>query len=177
LAEPELVEGLVEGAAGGVFVAEQLEEGVCLSVAAEGLRKQAGVLVVLAIGVGFVCAGCGRVDLEVLAEGVEAVREEAGLEANDAAEAPVGGGQLKDKGFLEGSGGPEFGAEAGEQLQEAGAVLLGEDDQAGSQAVLLGVAADGGFALWGFGAGTALGVAAVGFDLLLRGHETLPATG
>ncbi|MCX5676416.1 MAG: hypothetical protein NTX87_15555 [Planctomycetota bacterium] len=142
--QPELVEGLVEGAAGGVFVAQQLEEGVCLSVAAEGLRKQAGVLVVLPIGVGFVCAGCGRVDFEVLAKGVEAVREEAGLDANDAAEAPVGGGQVKDEGLLEDSGGPEFGAEAGEQLQEVGAVLPGQDDQAGSEPVLLSVAADGG---------------------------------
>ena len=40
-----------------------------------------------------------------------------------------------------------------------------------------GVAADGGLALRGLKAGAELCVAAVGFELLLAGHGTPPATG
>jgi hypothetical protein len=45
------------------------------------------------------------------------------------------------------------------------------------EAMLHGVAADGGFALPGSGTGLELGTASVGFDLLLAGHGTPPATG
>ena len=41
----------------------------------------------------------------------------------------------------------------------------------GGEAVLEGVEADPGLALWGFGPGAAPGVAPVGVDLLLRWHK------
>jgi len=172
------VEGLVEGAARRGLVAEELHEGIAGAVAPEDAAEEAGVLVVLLIGLGVGGVGFRGVEFEVLAQVVEAVGDEAGFEAGDAAEAPVGGGHLEDEEALEGSLGLVFGAEGVHELLELLAVLFGQDHGArGGEAVAGGVAADGGLAFGGFGAGAALGIAAVGLDLLVAGHDTPPATG
>jgi len=84
-----------------VFVAEQLDEAVAAATAREGAPNQVGVLAKLlvvreAVGVRF-----RSQEAEVVAEVIEAVREEANLDAGHAAEASVGGGRSEDEGFLE----------------------------------------------------------------------------
>ncbi len=133
---------------------------------------------VLLIGLGVGGVGIRGVEFEVVAQVVEAVGDEAGFEAGDPPEAPVGGGQLKDEEALEGSLGVVFGAEGVHEFLELLAVLFGQDEGArGGEAVAGGIAADGSLAFRGLGAAAAAGIAAVGFDLLLAGHGTPPATG
>jgi hypothetical protein len=84
---------------------------------------------------------------------------------------------LEDEGFLEGASGLEFGVEGFEQCQEIFTVLLGQDEDAGSEAVLDGVTAHDGFPVRGLRAGAELGVAAAGLGFSLGGHGTPPATG
>ena len=102
-----------------------------------------------------------------LAGAFHGIDEDAGLEAEDAAETPFGAGQLADVRILEGVGGLEHVEEAVEQGLEVGGVLLGEDGVAGAEAVGAGVGGDLGFALGSSGAGGALGVAAIGVYLQL----------
>ena len=172
------MEGLVEGAARRGLVAEELHEGIAGAIAPEDASEEAGVLVVLLIGLGVGGVGIRGVEFEVPAQVVESVGDEAGFEAGDAPEAPVGGGQFKDEEALERALGLVFGAEGVHEFLELLAVLFGQDHGArGSEAVLVGVAADGSLAFGGFGARAAAGAAAVGFDLLVAGHGTPPATG
>ena len=102
-----------------------------------------------------------------LAGAFHGIDEDAGLEAEDAAETPFGAGQLADVRILEGVGGLEDVEETVEQGLEVGGVLLGEDGVAGAEAVGAGVGGDLGFALGSSGAGGALGVAAIGVYLQL----------
>ena len=169
------MQGFVKGAAEAVVVAEEGGEGVA-GIAPEDAAHEAGVLVELPVGIGVSGFGFGPVEFEVVAEIVEAIGDEAGFDAGDAAEAPVGGGHLTDEELLGGVLGLELGTEALEQFLKFLPVLLGQDDGAGNEAVFLGVDADDGFTLGGLGAGTAPGVATVGLDFLFAGHGTPPAT-
>ena len=93
--------------------------------------------------------------------------EDAGLESDDAAEAPFRGSQLADVGFRESGGVLELLEETVEQGVKFGGVFLGKDGVAGAEPVAAGVGGDFGFALGGFWAGRELGVAAIGFDFQL----------
>jgi hypothetical protein len=126
--------------------------------------EQAGVLVVAALfgGAGGLPGGVGTV--LAFAHLLHCGDEDTGLEADDAAEAPLGGGQLADVRLVEGGCGLELLDETGEEGVEFGRVLLGEDGVAGAESVGAGIGGDFGFALGSFGAGGALRVAAVGFD-------------
>jgi hypothetical protein len=161
----ELVAGLVVGAAEGVFVARELDEGVVFAVPIEGDAEEAGFLVValLADGTGRLGGGVGAV-LD-LAGAFQAIGVEAALDAGHAAEAPVGPGHLAEAELLSFVGGLEGGAEAVEEGLEFGGVLDGEDGVAGGEAVGAAVMGDFGFACGGARAGGAQGVAAIGVDL------------
>jgi hypothetical protein len=86
-----------------------------------------------------------------LAGAFHGIDEDAGLNAEGAAETLLGAGQLADVRIVEGASG----------------VLLGEDGVAGAEAVGAGVGGDLGFALGSSGASGALGVAAIGVYLQL----------
>jgi hypothetical protein len=163
----EFLEGFVVGAPDGVFVTRELGEGVGFAVPVEGDAEKAGVLVVADLlgGAGGVRGGIAAT--LGLAGAFHGIDEDAGLEAEDAAETPFGAGQLADVRILEGVGGLEHVEEAVEQGLEVGGVLLGEDGVAGAEAVGAGVGGDLGFALGSSGAGGALGVAAIGVYLQL----------
>jgi hypothetical protein len=141
------VEGLVKGAKGGVLAAD------------EGAEEVVAPLV----------EGAGLV--------AEAGDEDAGFEARDAAEAPMGGGQLADEQVLVGVGGLELGPQCGQGGGELVGVFGGEEQVAGAQAVEGAVPGGSGLALGGFGAGREPGVAAVGLDLSLGRHSTLRLQG
>ena len=115
----------------------------------------------LAFAVGFALAPAGL---------LETGGNEAGLSAEEAAEAPVGGGELLEEDVLEGTGGLLFGFEGGEEFEEGLLVLFVQNRVGGEEAMLEGVAGAGRLALWGFGPGAELGVAAVGVELALRRH-------
>jgi len=163
----EFLEGFVVGAADGVFVARELGEGVGFAVPVEGDAKEAGVLVVELLfgGAGGVRGGIGAT--LGLARAFHGIDEDAGLEAEGAAETPCGAGQLAEAGVFEGVGGLEEVEETVEQGLEVGEVLLGEDGVAGAEAVGAGVGGDFGFTLGSSGAGGAPGVAAIGVYLQL----------
>jgi len=133
----EAIQGAVEAAADRVLVAEEAAEGVgAADVAQVGQAEQPGGLVVLLLGgpllfvAGFALAGV-----------VEAVPIEAGLDAGEAAEAPVGGADLMDKHLLEGTVGLKSGVEGFEEFEEGLCVLVGEDQVLGEEAVLEGIEA------------------------------------
>jgi len=117
----EFVAGLVVGAAEGVLVARELDEDVVFAVPKEGDAEQAGFLVVGAV-----------LDQAHL---FQAVGHEAALDANHAAEAPLGPGHLAEAALLGFVGGAVDGAEAAEEGLELGGVLDGEDGIAGGEAV------------------------------------------
>ena len=164
----EFLEGFVVGAPDGVFVARELGEGVGFALSIEGDAEKAGFLVVADLlgGAGWTGGGIGAT--LGLAGTFHAIDADAGLDAKGAAETPFGAGQLADAGILEGVGRLEDVAETVEEGLEVGGVLLGEDGVAGTESVGAGVGGDFGFALGSFGAGGALGVAAIGFDLSFR---------
>jgi hypothetical protein len=170
----ETVEGLVELALQHVFVAGQLGEGVAAGVSVEQDAEQAGVLVELLVG----GERGGRLLVVILlflvlhlADFFEAADEEAGLDAGEALEAPLGGGHLVDQAGFERAFGLVLGFEGGEQLEVLGAVLDGEDDLAGEQAVADGVGAGAALAFRGFGPGGMPGIFAVGVDLAFGSHR------
>ncbi len=77
---------------------------------------------------------------------IDLVAGEAGvLEAGGAIHEPVGLGHFVNKELFGGVGGRVVGGEIGEQGVEGGRVFAGNDDCAGSEAVLEGVAGGGGF--------------------------------
>lgn len=167
----ELVEGLVEAAADGVLVAHEAGEELAAGIGVIGKAEHEGSLVVAGLGGG--AAGDGRIVEPLLAaDDLVALHQHAGLHPNHAAEAPLGGGELVHERFLELVGGREAGEEAGEEGIVLGGVFGGADGIAGAESVGAAVPAGDGLALWGFGAGGAAGVAAVGVDLLLAGHGT-----
>jgi hypothetical protein len=166
----ELVAGLVVGAAEGILVARELDEGVVFAVPKEGDTKEAGFLVValLADGAGRLGGGVGAI--HDLAGAFHAVGVQAALDADHAAETPVGPGHLAEAELLGLVDGLEGGAEAVEEGLEFGGVLVGEEGVAGGEVVGAAVAGDFGFALGGAWAGGELGVTAVGVDLQLGRH-------
>ena len=99
--------------------------------------------------------------------------EEAVFDADEAAEAPVGGSDLVDQDLLLGGGGIELVVEGGEELEEVRGGLVGQNGVAGEEAMFEGVEAGLGLALGCFGPGAAPGVGAIGVDLLLRWHKCL----
>jgi len=172
----ETVEGLVELALERVFVAGQLGEGVAAGVSVEQDAEQAGVLVELLVrgegGGGLLVVILLVVVLVLeLADFFEAADEEAGLDAGEALEAPLGGGHLVDQVGFERAFRLVLGFEGGEELEVLGAVLDGEDDLAGEQAVADGVGAGAGLAFGGLGSGGVPGVFAIGSDLIFGGHK------
>jgi hypothetical protein len=111
----EAVEGLVELALKHVFVAGQLGEGVAAGVSVEQDAKQAGVLVELLVR----GERGGRLVVILLlvlnlADLFEAADEEAGLDAGEALEAPLGGGHLVDQEGFQRAFGLVLGLECGE---------------------------------------------------------------
>jgi hypothetical protein len=135
----ELVAGLVVGAAEGVLVARELDEGVVFAVPIERDTEEAGFLVVALLpdGTGRFRGGVGAV--LGLAGLFQAIGVKAALDADHAAETPLGPGQLAEAELLVGVGGLEGGAEAVEEGLEFGGVLDGEDGVAGGEVVGAGV--------------------------------------
>jgi hypothetical protein len=166
----ELVAGLVVGAAEGVLVARELDEGVVFAVPIERDTEDASFVVValLADGAGRFGGGVGAI--HDLAGAFHAVGVQAALDADHAAETPVGAGHLAEAELLGLVGGLEGGAEAVEEGLEFGGVLDGEDGVAGGEVVGTAVMGDFGFAFGGAWAGGELGVAAIGVDLRLGRH-------
>jgi hypothetical protein len=119
----EFLEGFVVGAADGVLVARELGESVAFAASIERHTEETGVLVVEQFlgGTGGLRGGIAAV--LGLAGAFDAIGEDAGLDAQDAAKSPLGAGQLAEAGLLEGVGG----------------VLLGEDGVAGAAAVGAGM--------------------------------------
>ena len=169
----EAVEGSVKLALEDVFVAGQLGEGVAAGVPVEQDAELAGVLVELLV---WGEAGGRLIVIPVfsaihLTDLTEAAGEETGLDAGEALEAPLRGGHLVDQEGFQRALGLVLGFEGGEELEVLGAVLDGEDDLAGEQAVAEGVEAGAGLAVGGFGPGGMPGVFAVGVDLALGRHS------
>ncbi|HOG48047.1 MAG TPA: hypothetical protein PLJ35_17825 [Anaerolineae bacterium] len=110
--------------------------------------------------------GAGHAEGVVAVDSVLAAGDEAGLDAEETAEAPMAGGDGLDEHILHGGGGAQLGAEGGEEGVVLLAGLVGRegvgDDVGGEQAVADGVPADLRFALGRAGAGGFLGVGAVG---------------
>jgi hypothetical protein len=160
----ELVAGLVVGAAEGVLVARELDEGVVFAVPIERDAEEAGFLVVALLpdGAGRFRGGVGAV--LGLAGLFQAIGVKAGLDADHAAETPIGPGHLAEAELLGLVGGLEGGAEAVEEGLEFGGVLDREDGVAGAEVVGAAVMGDFGFALGGAWAGGEQGVAAIGVD-------------
>jgi hypothetical protein len=154
----EFLEGFVVGAPDGVFVARELGEGVGFAVPIEGDAEKAGFLVVADLLGGAGWTGGGIAAALGLAGTFHGIDEDAGLDAEGAAETPFGAGQLADVRIFEGVSGREHVAETVEQGLEVGGVLLGEDGVAGAEAVGAGVGGDLGFARWSSGDGGALDV-------------------
>jgi hypothetical protein len=169
----ELVAGLVVGAAEGVLVARELDEGVVFAVPKEGDTEEAGFLVValLADGAGRLGGGVGAVLAQ--ADLFHAIGIHAGFDAGHATETPVGPSHLAEAELLVGVGGLVGGAEAVEEGLEFGGVLVGEEGVAGGEVVGTAVMGDFGFAFGGAWAGGAQGVAAIGVDLRLGRHGHL----
>ena len=93
---------------------------------------------------------------------------DAGFEGKGAVEAPLGGGDALDDQFFAVADGAEVVVEVLEQAEEGFGILAFEDEVfVSGESVGEAVAAGGGFAFRGARAGGFLGVAAVGFGLLL----------
>ena len=93
---------------------------------------------------------------------------DAGFEGKGAVETPLGGGDALDDQFFAVADGAEVVVEILEEAEEGFGILAFEDEVfVAGESVGEAVAAGGGFAFGGAGAGGFLGVAAVGFRLLL----------
>lgn len=90
-----------------------------------------------------------------------AAGEGVGFEDFDAAEIPAGGDELFEEGDLERALGIELDAVLGLEFGE-GFLLVVANQEAASEVVPVGIAADDGFALGGAGSGGELGVGPVG---------------
>jgi hypothetical protein len=134
----EFLEGLVVGPAEGVLVAAELDERVVFAVSIERDTEETGFLVVDDFPAGTGPLRGGVAALLGLAGAFHTVSEDAGLDAGNAAEAPIGASELAEAGLLEGVGGLEDVAEAVEEGLEFGGVLQGEDGVAGAEAVGFG---------------------------------------
>ena len=155
----QFVEGSVEGALAAGFVAGQRGESTDFAGVAD---EDESVLVV-----------AGRVveSTQIAFFLMEQPVEEAGFHAAEAAEAPSGHDHLLDEEGFGGADGLVVVLEGLLDFLEFGFPLGFNDGVLGGEAVAEGIKADGGFALGGFGAGAALGVPAIGFDLQFGGHS------
>ena len=97
--------------------------------------------------------------------------EEAGLQAGEAAHAPLGVGDLTDEFEFEGVGGLDVGFEGGELAVEVGGVLAGQDGIASEESVFEGVLRDAGFAFLSARSGGFLGVLTISFNLCTCRHD------
>ena len=93
---------------------------------------------------------------------------EALFDALGAAEAPLEAGDVADQGFLEDAHRLELADEVGAELVELVGVFGIEDEVCGVGAVGDGVKGGAELAFLGDGAGGALGIPAIGFDLRER---------
>ena len=96
--------------------------------------------------------------------------DEAGLQAREAAHAPLGVGNLADEFEFERVGGLDVGFESRELAVEVGWVLAGQYGIAGEESVFEGVFRNAGLAFLGARSGGFLGVVAISFDLCTCGH-------
>jgi hypothetical protein len=80
-----------------------------------------------------------------------------------------------DEAVLVGRVGTELGAAGIQKGRELPLAFAGQNDVARGETVAAGVAADGGFAWRGPGAGAEAAIPVVGLDLLLAGHGTASA--
>jgi hypothetical protein len=102
----------------------------------------------------------------------EAGVEEFGLDAPDAARAPLGDGHFLDDGGLDGGGGGEAFEELVYEPAEELGVLIFEDDLGnGTHAVAEGVAGRDALAFGGYGTAGACAVGPRRFDASLRRHK------
>jgi len=162
----ELGEGFVERAADGVLVASYVPE-----VGAEGYLSEA---VAEEDGVGMVLLLWREVGAAFFEEGerdLHSAFEHAGFDAGNALQAPLGGGHLLDEEFFEGADGLEVFFERSLELEEGAGVFARKNGVAGEEAVFDGIAAGGGFAFRGFGAGAQESIAAIGIYLCLTRHN------
>ena len=140
LAEVELVEGAVETAIEGGFVADEEMGGVVIGDGVAG-------------------------EVEFVADS-EALADLAGLVADGAVASPIADGDFLDEEFLDHADGPEFIAQLGEEGFELVGVFEvvagGYDEVSGEEAVFEGVEAGDGFAVGGAGAGGIAGVSTIG---------------
>ena len=121
-----------------------------------------------------VVAGPGLGVLLLVLDALDAGLEEAGLHADEALDAPLGGGHLPDEEGLDGILGLELGFERSEEFGVGLLVLLGQDGIVGGEAVADGVEAGAGFAERSAGPGAAAGVFAIGLDLKVGWHWGSP---
>jgi hypothetical protein len=150
------MEGAVEGALGAGLVATKGGEGI--GALAEDVGQFLGLVVVV------------EELLIVVVQVEEAEFEEAGFDAAEAGELPLGHDDLVDEGGFEGAVGLELFEEGGAEFFEIRFLFAIDDRAFGGEAMLEGIEANGGLAFGGFGAGAQLGVAAIGGDLLFGGH-------
>ena len=94
--------------------------------------------------------------------------EEAGLQAREAAHAPLRVGDLADEFEFERVGGLDVGFKGGELVIEVGGVLAGQDGIAGEESVFKSVLRDAGFAFLGARSGGFLSVVTVGSSVVSR---------
>ena len=155
----QFVHGAVEGALDAGFVTTQEHENAFAAGVAE---EDVGVLVV---------AGGDLESPQFPFFFNEQPVEEAGFHAAEAAEAPGGHDHLLDEEGFGGTDGLVVVLERLLDFLEFGFPLGFNDGVLGGEAMAEGIEADGGLALGGFGAGAALGIPAIGFDLQFGGHD------
>jgi hypothetical protein len=152
----QLMEGAVEGALGTGLVATEGGEGI--GVPAEDVGQFLGLVVVV------------EAVLFAVLQVEEAEFEEAGFDAAEADELPLGHDDLVDEGGFEGAVGLELFEEGDAEFVEIRFDFANDDGVFGGEAMLEGIEANGGLAFGGFGAGAQLGVAAIGGELFAGSH-------
>jgi hypothetical protein len=108
--------------------------------------------------------------LDVIPVFGDAMIEEAGFDIAEADQAPLGHDDLLDEGDFDGAVGLEVILELPAQLVEILDFFGCDDGVFGGESVFEGIAANGGLAFGGFGAGAELGIPAIGGALLAGGH-------
>jgi len=156
----KLTVGAVEGALDAGFVAGQ--EGK--RVGAAGVAEEDEGHAVVGDEVAVL-----RVDVSAVIDQAECVG--ADFHGAGAGKAPGGHDHLMDEEGFDGIERLEMVQVGIEEFVELAFVLARDDSVLGGESMFEGIEADGGLALGGFGAGAALGVPAIGFDLQFGGHN------
>jgi hypothetical protein len=165
------MERLIEVAAEHGFIAAELDEGVgAAGIALKGKAEEAGELIV-GIAEGWDGLAAPAVAVFLPANLLQAREIDAVLDAAEAAETPLGGGQLLDELIFEPAGGLVLGEDFGEEGEKLAGILITEDDLAGQQAVASGVERGAGLPGGRGGAGALAGIAPVRFDLVRGCHK------